>query len=412
MRTLLEAGMERKTILILGGGVGGQVAANALAVRLAGRHHIVLVEREAEFAFSPSFLWIATGERRPEQVRRPLESLLKPGVELRRAEVTAIRTDERTVETSSGPLKYDFLVISLGAELAPEKVAGFREAALDLYTIEGAAKIAERLRTWSGGRVAVLISSSPFKCPAAPYEAAFLVKDLLDRRGKASEVSVYTPEPFPMPTAGPDVGAAMRGMLESRGIGFHAVCKVSRIDAEARTLHFENGKTAAFDLLLGVPPHQAPKAVRESGLANEAGWIPVDRETLATKRDGVFALGDASSSALAGGKALPKAGVFAHAQAEVVAENIAELLEGRAAPRRFDGEGWCAIELGSGAAAFGSGSFFGEVPRMRLYPPSKAWHWGKVLFEKWWLAPFGLRREVLSLALRLGGKAKGITVRL
>lgn len=402
---------QQKTVLILGGGVGGQTVANALALRLGGRHRVVLVEKEVDFSFSPSFLWILTGERTPAQIQKPMAKMLRPDVELIQAEATAIRPAEKIVETTTGNLKFDYLVISPGAELAPEKVPGFQEGALNLYTLEDSKKIAEYLQASAGGRVAVLISSSPFKCPAAPYEAAFLVRDFLNKRGKTAEVSVYTPEPYPMPTAGPDVGAAMRGMLESKGITFHPGHKVAKIDAQAKTISFDDGKTAAFDLLIGVPPHRAPKVVRESGLANEAGWIPVDRETLATKQDGVYAIGDASFIALAGGKALPKAGIFAHVQADIVAENIAEILDGRAPRRRFDGEGWCAIELGSGVAAFGNGSFFGEIPQMKLHQPSQAWHWGKVLFEKWWLAPFGLRREALRLAMRLGSKIKGIDVR-
>ncbi|HAZ07339.1 MAG TPA: pyridine nucleotide-disulfide oxidoreductase [Elusimicrobia bacterium] len=402
---------QQKTVLILGGGIGGQTVANALAARFGGRHRVVLVEREENFVFSPSFLWVLTGERTPAQIQKPVVQMLRPGVELIRAEATSIRPVEKIVETSAGPLKYDYLVISLGAELVPEKVPGFQEGALNLYTMEGSSKIADWLHNSDGGRVAVLICSSPFKCPAAPYEAAFLVRDFLNKHGKTAEVSVYTPEPYPMPTAGPDVGAAMRGMLESRGIAFHPGHKVAKIDAQAKTISFDDGKTAAFDLLIGVPPHRPPKAAKESGLTNEAGWIPVDRETLATKQDGVYAIGDVSSIALAGGKALPKAGVFAHMQAEIVAENIAEILDGRAPRRRFDGAGWCAIELGNGVAAFGDGSFFGEIPQMKLYQPSQAWHWGKVLFEKWWMAPFGLRREALGLAMRLGGKLKGISVR-
>ena len=402
---------QQKTILVLGGGVGGQTAANALALRLGGRHRVVLVEKEADFSFSPSFLWVLTGERTPEQIQKPMAKMLRPGVEFIRAEATAIRPADKTVETTTGNLKFDYLVISPGAELAPEKVPGFQDGALNLYTLEGSQKIAEWLQASTGGRVAVLISSSPFKCPAAPYEAAFLVRDFLNKRGKAAEVSVFTPEPYPMPTAGPDVGAAMRGMLESKGIVFNPSHKVSKIDAQGKTISFDDGKTVAFDLLIAVPPHRAPKVVRESGLANEAGWIPVDRETLATKQDGIYAIGDASFIALAGGKALPKAGIFAHVQAEIVAENIAEIIDGRAPRKRFDGEGWCAIELGGGVAAFGNGSFFGETPQMQLYPPSQAWHLGKVLFEKWWMAPFGLRREALRLAMRLGSKIKGINVR-
>ena len=66
--------MTAKTIVVLGGGVGGIVAANHLRGRLASEHRVVLVERNAEHAFAPSFLWLMTGGRRPEQIRRPLKS--------------------------------------------------------------------------------------------------------------------------------------------------------------------------------------------------------------------------------------------------------------------------------------------------------------------------------------------------
>ncbi|MBI4376664.1 MAG: NAD(P)/FAD-dependent oxidoreductase [Elusimicrobia bacterium] len=405
--------MERKTILILGGGVGGQVAANTLATHLNGRHRIVLVDKQREFAFAPSFLWMIVGRRAPRDIQRPMEALLRKGVELVQAKTLRIDPAKKTVETSVGPMSFDHLVISLGADLAPEKVPGFQEAALNLYTMEGSSRIQKSLEGFSGRKVAVLIVSSPFKCPAAPYEAAFLIQDFLSRRGKPAEVCVFTPEPFPMPTAGQKVGEALKAMLESKAIRFNPNHKVTRIEPDGNRLVFENGKSETCDLIIGVPAHQAPKVARESGLTNEAGWIPVDRGTLATKYEGIYAIGDVAAVQIAGGKALPKAGIFAHSQAGVVAANILARLDGRAPDAKFDGKGWCAIELGGGSAAFGDGDFYAEGgPDVRLYEPSRYWHAGKVLFEKWWLAPFGPKRQALRLALNLGAKARGISVSL
>ena len=73
--------------------------------------------------------------------------------------------------------------------------------------------------------------------------------------------------------------------------------------------------------------------------------------------------------------------------------------------------GWCAIEVGSGRAAFGSGNFYAaDGPDIQLYDPSPLWHVGRVLFEKWWLCPFGLKRELLRIAIKLGAKTQGISV--
>ena len=86
------------------------------------------------------------------------------------------------------------------------------------------------------------------------------------------------------------------------------------------------------------------------------------------------------------GKPLPKAGVFAHAQGEVVADNIENLWTGRDARRALNGMGECFVETGDGRAGFGAGNFYAEpVPRVDFHAPSRRWHWGKVLFERRWL---------------------------
>jgi sulfide:quinone oxidoreductase len=100
----------------------------------------------------------------------------------------------------------------------------------------------------------------------------------------------------------------------------------------------------------------------------------------------VFAIGDVTSIRLPSGKSLPKAGVFAHGEAEVVARQIADELRGRKSQASFDGRGYCWIETGDGRAGFAGGSFYADPePRVRIARPGRLWHWGKVAFEKWWL---------------------------
>src|SRR3990172_9526687 len=112
-----------------GGGVGGMVTANRLRRRLDSRHRVVVVERRAEHVFAPSLLWLMTGQRRADDITRPLRNLLDPGVELIQAEVSAIVPDGKMVRTSAGDLAYDYLVVALGAELAPDVLPGFSAAA-------------------------------------------------------------------------------------------------------------------------------------------------------------------------------------------------------------------------------------------------------------------------------------------
>ena len=118
----------------------------------------------------------------------------------------------------------------------------------------------------------------------------------------------------------------------------------------------------------------------------ESGWVSVDRYTLETRFPRVYAIGDVVAIPLKLGKPLPKAGVFAHGEAEIVATNIAHAITGTGTPARFDGQGECFIEIGDGKAGFGGGNFYAEpTPAVTLHPPSWRWHLSKVLFEKSWL---------------------------
>ncbi len=377
-----------QTVLILGGGVGGLVAANKLRKALPEEHHIVLVEREASFVFAPSFLWLMTGGRTADKISRPLARLEKKGIELVRGEIERIDADKREVVVNGRALAADFLVIALGAELAPETIPGLAQAGHDFYTLAGAETLRDALARFAGGKLVILTAAPAYKCPAAPYEAAMLLESHCRKRKirERTQIDLYAAEPGPMGVAGPEVSKAVRQMVEAKGIVYHPEHQVKEADAEARVLKFANGAEAGFDLLAYVPPHRAPRVVREAGLVGESGWIAVDRRTMETKHERVYALGDVVSVPLKLGKPLPKAGVFAHAEAEVVAKNIARAITGKGKPAAFDGEGECFIETGDGKAGFGRGNFYAEpVPQVKIHPPGRRGHAAKVLFEKNWL---------------------------
>jgi len=380
--------MGTKTVAVLGAGTGGLVAARRLRRRLGDQHRVVLVDRDPTYTFAPSYLWVLTGARRPDQITRDLHRLERFGIELLIGDVLEIDTDRRVVKTTEAGLDFDHLVIALGAELAPDELPGFADGAHNLYTLDGADHARHALTQFRGGQVVVLVSRLPYKCPAAPYEAAFLVEAALRRAGVRddSHIDIYTPEPFPMPTAGPDLGHALEQMLTERGIAFHPEAPAERVDAKAGGLVLADGTRVPADLLLGVPPHRAPAVARDSGLAAESGFVPVDRATLATTVEGIHAIGDVTTIPIAGDKFLPKAGVFAHAEAEVVADRIAADLAGQTSHATFDGTGSCFVELGDGRAASATGNFYAQdAPRIRLRRPGRRWHLAKVAFEKYWL---------------------------
>ncbi len=379
---------QARIALVLGAGVGGVVAATELRRLLPPRDRVIIVDRESSHLFVPSLLWLMIGDRRPEQIARPIAGLAKKGIEVVRGEIENIDPSTRTVTVAGKAFTSDALIVSLGAEYNEDAIPGLKKAGHNLYTLPGVTCIRDTWRDFRGGRVVILTAAPAYKCPAAPYEAALLVDYHLSRLGlsKASEITIYAAEPGPMLTAGAEVSAAVRQMVETRGVKYFPSHQVKEVDPAQKRIHFANGTIAPFDLLIYVPPHRAPQAVRDAKLTEDSGWIAPDRHTFATRFPGVYAIGDVTTVPLKIGRPLPKAGVFAHGQAEVVAHNIASEWAGRPERRSYDGQGQCFIEIGHRRAGIGAGNFYAEpAPEVNVKSPSLRWHAGKVLFEKYWL---------------------------
>lgn len=380
---------DKKTILILGAGIGGIALATRLRRLLPRAHRIALVDREEAHVFAPSLLWLMTGDRTANQITRPLGALAARGIEVIRGTVERIDPGAKTAWIDGRAFSAEHLVIALGATLAPERIPGLAEAGHNFYSLAGAETLRDTRLAVNRGRIVVLIAAVPFKCPAAPNEAAMLLEYDCRKRGVRNgvQLDLYTPEPGPMAVAGAALSRALRQMIEAKGIGYHPEHAVTAVDPGRSRIRFANGAETDFALLAYVPPHGAPKVVQDAGLCGESGWIPVDRETMQTRFPGIYALGDVAGIMLSSiGKPLPKAGVLAHNEAEVLAHNIAHAVTGQGAPRRFAGEGSCFIETGDGRAGFGSGNFYAEpAPQIRLRQPSAMLHWGKIAYEKYWL---------------------------
>lgn len=370
-----------QTVLILGGGVGGVVTANRLRKKLDRRHRIVLVNREENFTFAASFLWIMNGSRQPEQVTRPLKRLERKGIEVVFGNVEAIDPVTRVVKVSGKDIHADHIVVALGADWATDRVPGLGEFGQTYATLTGAQTLRKELERIESGQITVITSAPLYKCPAAPYESALLIDAGLRARGvrERVQVSIRSAEPAPMPVAGAHVSEAVKSILANRNIDYRAGMQITSVEPGRLNFGEEEEST---DLLVYMPPIKAPKSVADSPLAQADGWIHADANTLKTEFEDVYAIGDNTQIVLGIGKPLPRAGVFAHAQALVVADAIVAKISGKDSVGRFNGHGGCFIETGNGKAAYGSGNFYADpAPAVIMKAPSRRGHWGKVAFE-------------------------------
>ena len=351
--------------LILGAGFGGIATALALRQRLGDRHEIVLVDRRDRFFMGLRKLWVMVGLAELEDGVRPLSALRERGIDVRRAEITRIDAGSRRAWLDDEPVDADFLVVALGAEPRPDLVPGLADHAFDLYDVDSVKELAHPIAAFNGGRIAIAIAGLPYKCPPAPYEAAFLLDHRFRDAGIRDRVTITftTMQPKLLPNAGDEGAVAIAAEFDRRGIAYRTGRKLVR--AEAGRFVFEDGEEP-FDIGIAVPPHLAPAVVRESGLTDGGDWIPVDPGTLETRHPGVYAIGDVVHIPLAGGAALPKAGLFAEAHGRHVAAAIAAQVEGGPAAPPFGGHGHCYLELGGGEAALIEGAFY-ALPRPAVH---------------------------------------------
>jgi sulfide:quinone oxidoreductase len=364
-----------KRVVILGAGFGGLELASRLSDTLADEVRVTLIDQNDAFTFGFSKLDILFGRADTAAVRIPYRELAKPGVEFRQERITAIDPAARHVTTDAGSYEADILVVALGAEYDMAATPGFAEGGLEYYSIAGAERMRDALPDFTGGTLLIGVLGQPFKCPPAPFEGAFLLHDQLVERGirGETEIRVIAPMAAPVPVT-PEVSQRFLDELSARGIEYVGKNRVVELDPSSKEALLESGERVQYDLFVGIPIHRVPAVVAESGLT-ENGWVAVDRGNLMTPFPDVYAVGDVVAIPMA------KAGVFAENAAGIVADDILARLRGEALERRYEGEGNCYIEFGSGRVAKIEANFLGgPSPTAQVVGPSEALAGDKVTF--------------------------------
>jgi sulfide:quinone oxidoreductase len=176
------------------------------------------------------------------------------------------------------------------------------------------------------------------------------------------------------------------GLLKDKNINIVTDFVLAEVDNEKKTIKDYSGQEVPFDCLISIPLHGGDSMIERSGLGDDFGFVPTDRNTLqSNKFENIFVIGDA------GNFPTSKAGSVVHFEADVLFENLQCYIEGRPFTAEFDGHSNCYIETGHGKGALidfnyeteplpGSFPFPGIGP-FGLLKETRMNHYGKLMFR-------------------------------
>lgn len=382
-----------KRIVILGCGFGGLCISNILRQNLDPVHEIIVIDKKDFFMMGLTNLWILDGRRTLDDSQFPLKNLEPKGIKFINDIVNEIDVKSKLIKTLNHdvPFQYDFLVIALGAEMTTEIITGFKEFnGFNLYDGESIPALRQKILSLEKGRIAITIMGFPYKCPPAPYESAFIIDRLLRNNNNSKrekiDIDIYFPSEIPLPVAGQQPNQELLSLLEKQDINLFPNFVLEKVDNHF--LYFNNNQKKEYDILIGIPLHFLPPVISKSGLLDKKddSWMTVDKFTLKTRFDDVFAIGDAIEIKINHLVSVPKAGIFAEGQARSVSSQIInkinDIKNGQNNQINFDGKGYCFMDTGNGKAGFIDTNFYdNNGPITILKSPSLEFYNQKIRFE-------------------------------
>ncbi len=340
-------------IVIVGGGTAGiTVAAKLKRKGLAA--DIAIIEPSDKHYYQPAWTLVGGGAYSREATERSEASVIPSGVTWIRDAVTEVRPDENCVLTrDGGSTRYDFLVMAPGIQIDWGKIPGLeesvgKEGVCSNYSYDTTGSTWRFIREFQGGKALFTQPNTPIKCAGAPQKIAYLADHHFRKRGIRTQTEITFATGIAVMLGAKYYGDVLAEVAADRGIDVRFKHDLTQIRPESREAVFhdiDNDKEVvlSYDLLHVTPPMSAPDFLKGSALANPAGFVDVDRQTLRHQRfPNVFALGDASS--------LPtsKTAAAVRAQAPILVEHLVAALEGSSAASRYDGYTSCPVVTGYG----------------------------------------------------------------
>ncbi len=394
-------------IVVIGGGTAGIGLVASLLKRDPGLK-ITVIEPDSQHYYQPAWTLVGGGAYAVKNTARPMSSVMPRQATWLQASVTDIAPDSKQLTLDDGrTVSYQNLVVCPGLRLAWEKIEGLQDTlgqngVTSNYSYRYAAYTWELVQGLRGGKAIFSQPAIPIKCAGAPQKALYLSCDHWRKTGVLNKFDVE----FNL------AGAALFGVatfvpplmkyIEKYNARLAFNSNLIKVDGPSKTAWFEVKDAAGvvtveektFDLLHVVPPQVSPDVIRQSPLADAAGWCEVNPHSLQHVRyTDVFALGDVCSTSNA------KTAAAVRKQIVVVAQNLLALRKQQPLPLKYDGYGSCPLTVEKGKvilAEFGyAGKLLPTFPLDPTVPRRSAWflkatllpwfYWNGLLKGREWL---------------------------
>jgi sulfide:quinone oxidoreductase len=340
-------------VLIVGGGTAG-ISVAARLRRADKRLDVAIIEPSDKHYYQPLWTLVGAGVFPKETSERPEADYIPKGVVWLRDAVIEFHPAENSIRTRDGKtITYDYLVVAPGIQINWDQVKGLKEAigkdgVCSNYSYQHVEYTWECIRNFKGGSALFTMPNTAVKCGGAPQKIMYLADDHFRSVGVREKSSIVFASANAKIFAVTKYADALDKVLTRKGIVTRFRHNLVEIRADTREAVFENLDTREavvlpYDLIHVTPPQGPPDFVRTSPLANDAGWVEVDKHTLRHVRfPNIFSLGDASN--------LPtsKTGAAIRKQAPVVVANLRAVMNGAEPAAKYDGYTSCPLVTGYG----------------------------------------------------------------
>jgi len=386
---------QHHALLIIGGGAAGVSVANNMR-RQNAEIDIAIVEPSEVHYYQPGFTIVGGGAYTLKETIRKEADLIHPSVTWIKDYAETFQPDDNSVTLRSGDtLSYDYLVVCPGLQLDWGKIEGLKETlgknnVCSNYSAETVEYTWECIQAIKEGTALFTQPPMPIKCAGAPQKIMYLAADRFRKRGTLDKFNIEFLTATPGLFGVPFFAKALSKVVADYGIKTNFNHNLVAIDGTAKIATFETADAEgnkqridkAFDMIHVTPPQSAPDFIKQSPLANAAGWVDVNPNTLQHNKYGnIFGLGDAGSTPNA------KTAAAVRKQVPVVVDNILSLKNSKEVQGGYDGYGSCPLTTSLSTVMLAEFAYDGKVtPSFPLLDPRKnrsIWWWGKTTGFPW-----------------------------